>query len=33
MEEDYAMGKTLAQVKVNIWKAINEDMGEILPSM
>jgi len=33
MEEDYAMGKKLAQVKENIWKTINEDMGEICPSI
>lgn len=27
------MGKTLSQVKENIWKEINEDMGEIWPSI
>jgi len=33
MEEDCAMGKTLAQVKENMWKTINEDMEEIWASI
>lgn len=33
MEDDCAMGKTLKLVKENIWKTINEDMGEIWPSI
>jgi len=33
VEKDSAMRNTLAQVKENIWKRINEDMIEIWPSI